>query len=504
VKANRAVFVVNQDVSLEGLRRHARAQSVQHALIVSTHQPYPDELREFQRLVRKAELLTFADLLTEEEMSACDERARQEMLTRLATHGRRRCAAYYMARVRRFKNEKVCAKVGLLRPGARIFHMDGLGIDCEVWKSAGSKPLAETKGSVVRSSLISRFRRLLCGEVHLLTGQMQDQRALVLGSIRRISLAAGVSAHRITWPLDWRLTPTTANAAALAWAVGAKTFRSLPPIYTSVHQYNLGLSMFAACCGQTLHILVDGHHPSNYPASYIDLFGEGVFVATNPLSAEWFRQHGRQVVPGHWFQATPRFDRCEQSTIRRIMLVLNHAGDWTALIERCDTDRLVLAFLDVAKQWPTLEFIIRIHPTMATPEHEGVHAIRRIEALVTGCGLPNLELSNRSLEEDLGRGDLYISEYSQVLIDAWQRGKLGAAVNLTRRRSFMSDYAYLGFPQAASNCDLAALVRGMVEDPDGAVTRQNRAVTRFNAVAAHWVCHGVVNIDAAAWKGSAT
>jgi hypothetical protein len=316
-----------------------------------------------------------------------------------------------------------------------------------------------------------------------------------LGTINRIQLAPGIRATRIRWPLEWRFTPPRLNAVALASMLRLQGIAPFPPVFTTVHQYHPGMSRVTAVCGQTLRIVADGHHPSNYPASYIETFGDGEFVVANPLSADWFLHHGRHVVPGPWFQASPKFRSCNASTLQRVMLVLNHAGDWSALIERSDTDRLVLAFVETASSYPDIEFVVRVHPTMATPEHEGVGSIERIRGLVQGTALPNLVVSDRSSHEDLERGDLYLSEYSQMLIDAWQRGRLGAAINLTRRRSFMVDYERLGFLSINSKEELVQLLRSVLNDPNMAIAIQNHAVERFNATLTRWDSRGIVGLN---------
>lgn len=480
------VFGIHQDTSLERLRQLTSALVPTRLLIVSTHQPYPDEVEQLNRLAPEVKLVTFADLLTETEMAACDDLASQQGVAALADRGRRRYYSFFMERSRWLKNERVLAHLHSQEPVARLFHAEGLGIDGNAWSAAGSTPLGEFPCGVARSSLANRIRRLLRGEVVLLTATAPERRAIILGSAERIPLSEGVRVTRITWPLEWGVTPARLNAAALAGALRARGISSVPATYTTVHGYHPNMGLVAEACGQALRILADGHHPSNYSASYIESFGDGEFVVANPMSSGWFQRHGRHVTPGAWFQASPKFLNCTAKTIRRVMLTLNHAGDWSALIERSDTDRLVLAFEALARRWPGLEFVLRVHPTMATPEHEGVNAIHRIRNFVVRSELPNLAISDRTLQDDLERGDVYLSEYSQVLIDAWQLGKLGAAVNLTGRRSFMADYEALGFHAVDSLERLERFIRAVSADPGVSVAMQNRAVARYNAILARW------------------
>jgi hypothetical protein len=168
--------------------------------------------------------------------------------------------------------------------------------------------------------------------------------------------------------------------------------------------------------------------------------------------------------------------------LKEIVLVLNHAGDWSALINRSDTDLLVKTFSEIAADFHNLQFKIRPHPTMATPEHEGIRSVHRIKDYITWKGIKNLSVSDSSLQNDLRNGDIFVSEYSQVLIDVFRYGKLGIIANLTGRRSFMRDYERLGFLSANSKEMLKTTIRTAVNDPMGFKKLQNEAATRYNAL----------------------
>jgi hypothetical protein len=150
------------------------------------------------------------------------------------------------------------------------------------------------------------------------------------------------------------------------------------------------------------------------------------------------------------------------------------------LINRSDTDVLIEQVAGLAARMPGLVFRIRLHPTMAHPHHEGCHSIERIRRCLRGLALGNLLVSESSLEEDLAGSDLYLSEYSNVLIEAWKRGRLGMAANLTSRRSFMEDFAAMGFAHADSAEALEAMLATAVANPAAAVGRQARAVEEYN------------------------
>jgi hypothetical protein len=169
-----------------------------------------------------------------------------------------------------------------------------------------------------------------------------------------------------------------------------------------------------------------------------------------------------------------------ETEIRNVLLMLNHAGDWTALINRSDTDVLIEAFVTLAQQFRKLKFTIRVHPTMIHPAHEGAGSIDRIHRYLSDLGMENLEVSRNTLEDDLKDNDLIISEYSNAFIDALKQGTLGIIANLTNRRSFMLDYERLGFMNAESRSGLTALLERLQDSPADLVAAQNEAARKYN------------------------
>jgi len=483
------LFVVHQDVPLSELTARCAALHPATLLIVSTHAPFPEERARWRALAPEVKLYCFADLLSDSELAGCDAVASREALRELP-QAHRGYTDLFMERSVRCKNELVRDKL-LHARSTRVFFAEGLGIDAATWRAVG-EPLPAVQRRTARKQPVERLRRLFSQELHLLspTGSQQDKPALLLGSSKRLALREEVARARLVWPLPWRFTPGRVQGRALG--VAARTWlrtHALPNDYllcTTIHQYESAMSELAAQLGRELSILVDGHHPSNYPASYLDGYGSGRFVAANGVSAAWFMRHGREVVPRLWFQRALSFAPCRTSRSARIMLVLNHAGDWTALINRSDTDRLIEGFVALARRFVDKEFVIRLHPTMAHPRHEGLDSMRRVRSFVDATGLPNLSVSSASLEEDMQRGDVYVCEYSQVLIDAWAVGKLGLAVNGSGRRSFMADYEALGFHAVESIAAMHDWFDSLDAELARRVALQNEAVVRFNARQAEW------------------
>jgi hypothetical protein len=141
--------------------------------------------------------------------------------------------------------------------------------------------------------------------------------------------------------------------------------------------------------------------------------------------------------------------------------MLNHAGDWSALIDRSDTDLAVMAFVEAAVLLPQFIFRVRPHPTMAIVEHEGIHSRERLCKWIIDLKLPNLEFSHSSLEEDIDWTDCCVSEYSNVLIDCMKLGKACIALNPTNRRNFLKHLEPLGLHVVHDGAGLALFLRGI-------------------------------------------
>jgi hypothetical protein len=280
---------------------------------------------------------------------------------------------------------------------------------------------------------------------------------LFAGGVRRLPLRVGTSHETLAFH---RANATRADFIA-----------------ATIHDYWPALHDL----GRPVRIFTDGYLPTNYSRSYLDGYGEAEFVAADPFSGQWLQMHGRTVVPPPGFISPPAWAPLPATPIiRTVVCLLNHTGDWSALVNRSDTDTLAATFIDLAAATPEIAFVLRPHPGMEHPDHEGAGGIQRLAGLVHQSELRNLTCSTGPLAADLARGDLFISEYSATLLDAWRTGKPGIIVNVTGRRSFMVDFAGLGFPQAGSLSELSALLATVGAGAEEFGQRHNAAVGRYN------------------------
>jgi hypothetical protein len=486
-----AVFVVTQDTNVARIHRTALAEGFRHLLIVTTHQPFRNEILEMKRTASKVEIRSFVEFLTDQDMQSCDDRA-TGALKGLRGNPRmlRTYFSRFMERSLHHKNEIVSSKLlSECRP-RKLFFQEGLGVDGATWRrcggfsleSGGETTLLRHKSRRIFSRLLSFFKNR--SPITLVTDGSTCY--VFFTSVKRLKFSDRVRIRSTPLGLtEWlQFHFSEKRRADVTHAVFRRIPSSLglPLLATTIHEYSYKLSEMPF----PLHVFVDGYHPSNYPRTYVDAYAENcIFMVNHMFNAAWFDKHGRKTRLSMPFLGPPVMAPVASRpscSLKVILLALNHAGDWTSLINRSDTDLLIEAFSDLAGQSPDFGFVIRPHPTMAAPHHEGIHSLERIKRYVRWRGIPNLSVSERTLSEDMQRGDVFISEYSQVLIDAFQNGKLGIIVNLTSRRSFMMDYEDLGFLTVKTAGELRSLMAEICQDSRPAIQIQNQAASRYNTL----------------------
>lgn len=458
-----ALFVTNADVPIDIVSSLFEGRDVRSAIFVSTHAYYPDEREKIEALVKdRVDFFSFADFLDRQELNGIDEQARHE-LDAAAMRPRSYIAAYE-SRVSAIKNELVREKVEQAYNFEALFCANGLGVEQSLWASPNMKPIPaaqdDRKNGFPRRVLnrAARFRRL---------SLYRDSQYsyLIMGTVRRIGLTQ--PAHfSINLPvvLDLLVIP-------LLWALGS--LRSVR-ICCSIHDPHR-LAGF---------VFVDGYHPSNYPYSYLGSYDKAtVFLVSTALAGQWFQRHGFEVEIAHELLHPPLFREIEveEQTRKSVLLLLNHAGDWGAIINRSDTDKLVMAFCNVARRLPETEFVIRPHPTSIHPKHEGRSAITRLRGFVEWLSCSNVTMSGATLDEDISGAGLCISEYSLTLINCYERGVPGLIANLSGRQSLMEDYQSFGFAYVDSEDAMFTAISDFVKRPDTFTGNQNRASRTHNA-----------------------
>lgn len=470
------LIIANQYLDAPTLAAQISFAGNRKILIATTHQYFAEEQKVILAAAPNIVITPLADWYDDDILAQFDNEASASVLDGTSPYAReehavainkenlRRRTLWFVERVR-----------PLLTKGASIHFVPGLGNPSDVWEEVGAVAIARplptdeaTPPEALKLTAVSK-----AGVCYLF-----------VTPFRRVTLADGASVREAPLPADfpWQCirNPLQAKATLDAIAETLLPVGAVAKLASTVH----GFRSWAANLGQPINIIVDGFHPPNYSRSYIDYYpANAIFLAREPISAAWFSKFGWRTIIEPDILKPLRFQPPQLFAGHplRILVALNHAGDWSALIHRSDTDRLVEAAGGLAAAYPNVKVRVRPHPSMTHTEHEGPQARTRIVNHLASRDLPTLTVSASSLDDDLDWADLVISEYSQVLIDAWSLGKLGIAVNLSGRRSYMEVYEALGFPAVTTEKALHEMIQGLMQDPDHFKTVQAAAAQEANA-----------------------
>lgn len=459
------LFVVNQNVTTDILRKKI---SKSNNVFLSTHMYLPMEKVELSQLSERVIFHTFDDFLIDKSMSQCDDSA----FMRQATDAGNFDFNHYMMDVVHQKNLIVAhAVINKYKPD-RIFVSDGLGIDKNVWDVYESLGSYNAKLKFFQEGILSKGMKKISSLLSFktfFTIRKDKREFLFVSDIKRLKLNGNVSIR------EKKYLSFLYKAIVLFSAFLGKN------ISTTIHGFDRFL--LKTRTNRTLFVFTDGFFPSNYPASYIRGYGEEtVFFAENFINAKWFSRLGLRVYFNDFLEPTKmqKAIKCCHSEKVTVLVAFNHAADWTALINRSDTDKLFDVVVRLSMSVKGVKFVLRLHPTMAHPRHEGVSSFKRLKSYVANLASDNLIVSNNSLEKDLLEADIVMSEYSNVLIHGIASGKLGVIVNVTNRRNFMIDFVDLGFHYCDSLSQLTSFFENVLRDSNKIILQQNQAVERYN------------------------
>ena len=462
-----ALFVINQDADLPKLGEFCESNRFEKVFLLSTHHLFPHERDAFlSEYTGQASIIPMAFLLEEKMMDHCDNMT-SDLIEKgvIAPHSQG-------AVMLQIKNQAVWARLSNMHSFRSIFSTPGLGISYQVWEDLGALFMEPRKYDC-------QTEKTKDVSVNVSVFHENTTRYLFLTSTKRLSLTRSPdSIKKFNMPVSILKTADTDKLEKFLHTIlplNNGEFTNI--ISTTIHEYDSFMHGF----NLPVAVFVDGYHPPNYNKAYMDAYGDVRFLSSDPISVEWFKRFGRTTGKAPSFISPARMRKPKKNTSGHVLLALNHAGDWSALIERSDTDIVIEAFAEVAARVPNLSFVIRPHPTMAHPAHEGSNSINRIREFVAARALPNLTMSsNTSVEDDINGALLVCSEYSQVLITAWLQGIYGISVNLTQRRSFMQAYSDMGFPEASSTDELFNFVVKMQTQKTTPCPEMVAAVNSYN------------------------
>ncbi len=496
------IVVITQNVkipSLSSLRNVLKAGT--ETLVVSTQFIFENEAEQIrQALNTGCEFRNFSDFLTDADWDRCD--------TEAYTVDVRNTSEYYKE-IKRLKNRSVVEKILKDYPcNNRLLVCDDLGLDEEVWleykftkveceyyhqretvqdtnhKRGPIRNIVSKIAAVLHTIFVSYrndiYVSIIDGQKHLFFGSM----------------------NRIAYRLDADFTKASKieNLRFICEYLSDRLFGYIPQNnvvrMSTLHEGTMW--SFPDHPHFNLKLLQDGYLPPNYSSKYLLFNGNHIeYYTWDKLGQQIFDYHHlkSRVIPFRkkLYLPQPSFP----GQIKKVLCVASGAGDWTAVKNRSDEDKMIHAFGKIAAMFPDIEFIYRCHPVWIHPSHQGVNSINRAAEYIDylllsnfkiSCNIPNanadgkfiLSYKRSSFEDDLKDVDVVFGEHSISMIDAAFKSILFASCNVTGRRDFFAGVTAMGFPHCESVEEIAALLHRLTE-PEFRMTYE-QAVGNYNAM----------------------
>ena len=467
------IIVITQNVIVDSLAMIADQLDLQlTTVIVSTQHLFPFERDKIDEAFRNVEYREFAELLTDREMEKCDIDAFEGFHVNVL--------AYY-AEIKQRKNQLIVDKINeQYHPAGKYLVCSDLGVDKDVWINNGYKEFAaeyyytreesSQKDVPTQKSIVSAVKGMLANKKAwskkpIYSAKIDGKKYVFFGEMPRIEYRLHGD-FTLDQKENKRYFIDFYSSHLLKKTLPRKNVVRFSTLHESVRW------QFPSVGSYPLYIAQDGYLPPNYSSRYLYFVPKNVtYYAWDKLGMELFEnQHlNVELIPirKKLYMPEPAF----HSHIKKVLIVASGAGDWTALKNRSDDDRLVELFGEIAKQFPDVQFVFRCHPTWIHPEHQGVNSINRVIEYYRSLGIDNIRTSENipvssvnnfrfsysrnSLEEDLRDTDVVFGEHSVSMIDAAFKQIPFASVNVTGRRDFFCGMTDLGFPHCESIQEVA-------------------------------------------------
>ncbi|MFT6814287.1 MAG: hypothetical protein ACJAZ3_000173 [Sphingobacteriales bacterium] len=479
MKHKTSIIVISQNVNYNKIKGivNSLSKNSNSIIILSTHKLFEFEKNLFHSF-NKLDIMffTFADFLSPKEMDFIDEITFEKVLN--SSFSSWDYARVYKKFLLYQVNQKVFQNI------SQRFNIDkvyftaipaesyNLGVSWKFWKEQRAKRIYSVQNKFLIKSIIESLKNFKFGyklirhfnqliwlfQNHKLYVHNSAEKLFVFTSLKRIKFTSNFKPTLLEYrPVSYfKLFSRNTLDDLFKRFIHKKIPESLHiklVVAVPIHQYfNLKKILYEP--NFPIEVFEDAFRPPSLPHHYSGgIFAYGSFVVRDFFTQKYFQKANKQTIKSYYFIQKPEFivnSNKGKIASKTIILSLNHGIDYSAFVNRSDTDILIEAFCKLPPQFPNKNFIIRLHPTMNRPEAEGVNSKSRVANLVKHLKLSNLSVSKVSLEMDWERGDIFISEFSLSALDAIRHGNLGLFVNLTDRKNFMDDFKKLGFPCVSS------------------------------------------------------
>lgn len=497
------IIIISQNIKLDSLSKlteHIKPNS--GTLVISTQLIFENEAKQIDDILHcKCTYINFSDLMTDAEMEACDIDAFHPDEKQTDTN------PYYLD-IKIIKNQRIIEKIGKKYPAKnRLIICDDLGIHLDSWIDAGykkvdceyyfirqsapknrAKPtlrqkLQKKKSYQALRTLRDAIRHILTDK-HLSVAYQDGQKYVFWGSLNRIG---------------YRLNMTFKPASRLEYVrmyldkyinTQRKTIR-----LSTLHE---GHNKWADHRDLNVRLLQDGYLPPNYGSNYLYFYGKNTIFYTWDYIGLLTFQHFHlpaEICPFRKKMYLPK--PIFPNKVKKILVATSGAGDWTAIKNRSDEDKMLQAFGQIAKLFPDIEIVYRCHPVWINPEYQGVNSINRAAEYIAWLNVPNMHISanipnphestgfrhsfsRNSFDEDLKDVDVVFGEHSVAMLDGGFKGKVFCSVNVTGRRNLFKGITDLGFPHCENVEQIAEVINSV--NSKEFENKYLEAVVRYNTM----------------------
>jgi len=522
-----AVVVFTQSSSIRDLKKFLGSIDCHESILcLSTHSLFDGERKELiEDVVADLIFYSFVDFLTDSEMERCDIDADRNIIRDFGFRDEKKSNNYY-DEIKRLKNALVKTNLQKRFNYDKCYLLnDDLGIQSGIWLDYKSencvkkKLLSPMEEGSKKLGIITRIKKSFNLAIHYI--QNGNESYLLVGSYSRVKqyLHKQTVISDVPFPVKIlffiirklyddrikRLIGLHLHYQMMKFMFNVfKLFyddKKHIPVACTIHEYNNLYVLLSKHLGVPMFCIQDGYLPDNYSSKYLNYREKNIdtYLVWDLLSKGIFNKHGLKSQTSKLFSSTKLSIIPEEPTkIKNVLVITSGAGDWTALKNRSDEDRMFELFIEVAKALPEIKIIYRPHPLWAHPAHQGVDSIQRIFDYTNSLNISNLTISSgaviesnnfqsdhkisrhsKSIEEEIKTADLIFGDHSQAIINAARRGKIIATVNVTDRRSFFECYNRLGFPNFKSSKETINFIKSLGESPD-LIIAYNQAVKNYN------------------------
>lgn len=468
----KAIVVFSQNLNINSITVIKKYISdCDSVMLLTSHQLFDYEIKKISDLLGKnVNSCAFIDFVTMNELQKCDKEA---------YYSEKRDVLKYYKEIKRLKNEIIANNLeNKYEFDVKIILSEDLGIDKRVWINHGYKYIKgdyyyNDKSNSVKAKIKKYIKNIIfvkkivtrkqekCNyENEIYSGNWSGKKYIFIGKMNRVEYRMMIDFQK-------------SDEEAFRYNQGIFEDKDNCIYLTSLHEaYRVRIPDEKQ---YQVYQIQDGYLPPFYSCSYKFKPKNHSYMAWDQIGERVFKYLDLdvQIMPfrNKIYLPEPIFPK----KIKNVLVVTSGAGDWTAMKNRSDEDRMAIAFVEVAKANPDITFIYRCHPVWVHPQHQGVNSIIRIAEYFESTELSNIKLSanipqvtehnftvtypRTSLEEDLKMVDIVFGDHSVSMIDAAIQGTLFASVNVTHRQNFFESITNLGFPHCESVDDINRILR---------------------------------------------